>query len=107
MSQEIELLMEIRDLLQIMAEPALAKRDEKFRVAIRSVAGKSQKKIDAIVLMDGSRTQAAITKETGIDPGQLSRLIKELEKAALINMDEKHPKLRVKLPLNFFDQTGE
>lgn len=106
-SKEIDLLAEIRDLLQAMAEPALAKRDEKFREAIRAVVGKSQKSASAIVLMDGSRAQAAISKEAGIDPGQLNRLIKSLEKNALIGADEKHPKLRVKLPLNFFDEHGK
>ena len=107
MSREIELLTEIRDLLQVMAEPALTKRDEKFREAVRTVAGKSQKSSGAIMLMDGSRTQAAISKEAGIDPGQLNRLIKALENNSLIAADEKHPKLRVKLPPNFFDQKGE
>ncbi len=107
MSKEIELLSEIRDLLQVMAEPALAKRDEKFREAIRTVVGKSQKSVSAIMLMDGSRSQAAISKEAGIDPGQLNRLIKLLEKNALIGADEKKPKLRVKLPLNFFNKHGE
>ena len=95
---------EIRDLLQVMAEPALAKRDEKFRGAIRIVVGRSQKSASAVMLMDGSRAQAAISKEAGIDAGQLNRLIKSLEKNALIGADEKRPKLRVKLPLNFFDE---
>jgi DNA-binding MarR family transcriptional regulator len=103
-SKEIELLAEIRDLLQVMAEPALAKRDEKCRDAIRVVVGKSRKSASAIRLMDGSRAQAAISKEAGIDPGQLNRLIKSLEKNALIDADEKYPKLRVKLPLNFFGE---
>jgi hypothetical protein len=107
MSKEIELLVEIRDLLQVMAEPALAKRDDKFRAAIRAVVGRSQKNASAIMLMDGSRAQAAISKEAGVDAGQLSRLIKLLEKNALIGADEKHPKLRVKLPLNFFDENGK
>ena len=107
MSKEIELLAEIRDLLQVMAEPTLAKRDEKFREAIRSLVGNSQKSRNAIMLMDGSRTQAAISKEAGIDPGQLNRLIKSLEKNAVINAGEKHPKLRIKLPLNFFDENGK
>ena len=86
-----------------MAEPAIAKRDEKFREAVRTVAGKGQKNGVAIMLMDGSRTQAAISKEAGIDPGQLNRLIKSLENNSLLIADGKHPKLRVKLPLNFFD----
>lgn len=107
MSKDIELLAEIRDLLQVIAEPALAKRDEKFREAIRGIVGKSRKSASAIGLMDGSRTQAAISKDAGIDPGQLNRLIKSLEKNALIDADEKHPKLRVKLPSNFFDEHGK
>jgi hypothetical protein len=106
-SKEIELLVEIRDLLQVMAEPALAKRDEKFRQAVRVVVGKSRKSASAIKLMDGSRAQAAISKEAGIDPGQLNRLIKSLEKSALIGADEKHPKLRVKLPFPFFEEYGK
>ncbi len=44
MAHEIELLTEIRDLLQVMAETGLAKRDEKFRAGVRLVAGNSQKK---------------------------------------------------------------
>jgi len=35
MSREIELLTEIRDLLLLLAEPALAQRDQKFRDALR------------------------------------------------------------------------
>ena len=107
MSQEIELLTEIRDLLQVMAEPTLAKRDEKFREAIRTVAGKSQKSGSAIMLMDGSRSQSGIVKEVGMDQGNLSRLVKALTAQSLITADEKHPKLRVKLPPNFFDQKGK
>jgi hypothetical protein len=106
-SKEIELLAEIRDLLRVMAEPALAKRDEKFRDAVRAVVGKSQKSASAIALMDGTRSQAAIAKQAGIDPGQLNRLIKALTNNALIGADEKLPKLRVKLPLNFFDGSKE
>jgi hypothetical protein len=59
------------------------------------------------MLMDGSRAQAAISKAPGIDPGQLNRLIKSLEKNTLINADEKHPRLRVKVPLNFFEENGK
>src|SRR5712672_2377269 len=107
MSQEIQLLTEIRDLLQVIAEPALANRDEKFREAIRILAGNSQKNRDAIMGMDGSRSQATIAKDLGIDKGQLSRLVKAMSQQLLITADEKHPKLRVKLPPNFFDQKGK
>ncbi|MDP4199051.1 MAG: hypothetical protein Q8922_14955 [Bacteroidota bacterium] len=106
MSREIELLTEIRDLLEAMAEPAIAKRDEKFRDGILAVAGKSQKSCNAILLMDGSRTQANIVKEAEIDQGQLSRLVKNLKTNSLIGSDEKYPKLRTKLPPNFFDLKG-
>ena len=104
MSREIELLTEIRDLLQVVAEPALAKRDERFRDAVRTIVGKSQKHASALMLMDGSRTQSAIVKEVGMDAGNLSRLVKSLNKESLIDADDKHPKLRIKLPQNFFDQ---
>jgi len=58
----------------------------------------------AVMLMDGSRTQSAIVKEVGMDPGNLSRLVKSLGKESLIAADDKHPKLHIKLPQNFFDQ---
>lgn len=103
MSREIELLTEIRDLLQVVAEPALAKRDERYRNDIRLIAGKSQKGGKAILLMDGSRSQATIAKEVKFDKGNLSRLIKALAKKSLIAADEKHPKLVVKIPSNFFE----
>src|SRR2546429_323598 len=103
MSREIELLTEIRDLLQVMAEPALAKRDEAYREAIRTIAGKSAQRSNAIMLMDGSRSQTAIAKEAGLDQGNLSRLVKALSARSLIAADEKHPKLRTMLPPNFFD----
>jgi hypothetical protein len=104
MSSEIELLTEIRDLLQVMAEPMLAQRDEKWRVAIRTVAGKGKKTGAAVMLMDGSRAQSEIAKAANIDSGQLNRLVKALESAgALTITSEKRPKLLVKLPANFFE----
>jgi hypothetical protein len=103
MSQEIELLTEIRDLLQVMAEPALAKRDAKFRSSLRTLVGGSGKKANAVHLMDGSRSQSEIGKEAGIDSGDLSRLVTGLATAQLIAADKKHPRLLVKVPLTFFD----
>jgi hypothetical protein len=102
MSREIELLTEIRDLLQVIAEPMLAKRDARLRSTLRSVAG-SGKKAKAALLMDGSRSQTAIVKESGIDQGNLSRLVKTLAAAHLISADEKHPRLLVKVLPTFFD----
>jgi DNA-binding MarR family transcriptional regulator len=102
MSRDIELLTEIRDLLQVMAEPALAKRDAKLRSSLRSVVGRGKKAKAAALLMDGSRSQSAIVKESGIDQGNLSRLIKALAAAQLISPDEKHPRLLVKVTHTFF-----
>ena len=107
MADQTELLREIRDLLQVMAEPALAKRDEKFRESLRAIIGKSKPKAKAIQLMNGSRTQGAIGKEAELDAGNLSRFIKALREAGLIGMDEKqNPKLVIAIPPNFFEKAG-
>jgi len=107
MSQDTELLTEIRDLLQVMAEPLLEKRHKKFRNGIREVVGKKQAGRAAVLLMDGTRTQAAISKASGMDAGALNRLVKELQKESLCAMEGKHPKLAMKLPGDFWEQNGE
>jgi hypothetical protein len=104
MSRDVELLTEIRDLLQVIAEPALAKRDAKLRTSLRTVVGSGVQKAKAVLLMDGTRSQAAIVKDTGIDQGHLSRLVKALAAAQLIAQDVKHPALMVKVPPTFFDK---
>lgn len=101
--EQIQLLREMRDLLRVMAEPALAKRDEKLRASLIDVVGRSGAKAKAVLLMDGSRNQAAICKESGIDQGNLSRLSKALRSNELIEADEKHPKLVITVPPNFFE----
>lgn len=103
MSQEIELLTEIRDLLQVMAEPALSKRDATLRSSLRAAIGRSGKKAKAALLMDGTRLQSVIVKDSGIDQGELSRLVKAFAAAKLISADQKHPKLLVRVPQTFFD----
>jgi hypothetical protein len=107
MSKEIELLTEIRDLVQVMAEPALAKQHEKLRDALRAVVGKNKKKASAVFLMDGSKSRAAIAKETGMDQSDLSKLVKALKGESLIATDEGHPKLRIKVLPSFFDHGGK
>jgi len=107
MSQDTELLMEIRDLLHVMAEPALAIRDKKLRDTLREIVGKGKKNVAATRLMDGSKSQAAIVKEVGIDQGQLSKLVKALSKSSLITVDEKNPKLKISVPVNFFENGEE
>lgn len=104
MSQELQLLTEIRDLLQVIAEPALAKRDAKLRLALRTVVGSSAKKAKAALLMDGTRSQSMIAKESGMNSGNVSRLMKALAAAQLVSGDEKSPALVVKIPSTFFDE---
>jgi hypothetical protein len=104
MSREVELLTEIRDLLLVLAEPALAKRDYKFRDALRKIVGKSEKSRTAVLLMNGTLSQAAIVKQVPIDQGQLSRLVKALAKETLIAPDEKHPKLVVAISAAVFEE---
>jgi hypothetical protein len=106
-SKDIELLTEIRDLLQVMAEPLLEKRHKKFRDGIRAAVGKKQTARVAVLMMDGTRTQAAISKESGMDAGALNRLVKDLQAKSLCTMEGKHPKLAGKLPGDFWDQNGE
>ncbi|SRR6266404_1986259 len=106
MSREIELMTEIRDLLLLLAEPALAQRDQNFREALRKIV-KGPKTIAAVFLMNGAKSQAAIAKEAQIDPGQLSRLVKALAKESLIASDEKLPKLVIAIPGNFFEGKGK
>lgn len=107
MTEDTELLREIRDLLLVMAEPALAKRDERLREALLEIVGNSKAKAKAVLLMDGSRAQATIKKESGIDAGALSRCVKELRAAELVAKgDDKHPKLVITIPPNFFEGKG-
>lgn len=104
MTREQELLTEIRDLLQIIAEPQLAKRDAKLRSELRAAVGRSAKKAKAVMLMNGSRTQKAIAKESGMDAGNLSRLVKDLAAEGLLLSDQGHPRLTLAVPTSFFDE---
>lgn len=106
MSRDIELLTEIRDLLLVVAEPALARRDKKRRDSLRRIAGRSGKNAAAIMAMDGTKSQAEIVKETSVDKGNLSRLVKSLVVEALIAGDEKRPKLVIAVPRDFFEGEG-
>jgi hypothetical protein len=103
MSRELELLAEIRDLLQVIAEPALARRDAALRSNLRSIVGNSTAGAKAVMLMDGVRTQAALVKESGINHGNLSRLVKKLATGKLLAADPKRPQLLFKIPSTFFD----
>jgi hypothetical protein len=95
-------ILEMRDLLRLLAEPAIAERDQKRREEIRRIVGASDPKAKAIRLMDGNRTQLAIHKETGIQQSHLSTLVKQLGQGGLLLGDVKQPKLAIHLPDNFF-----
>jgi hypothetical protein len=103
-NEQVELLREVRDLLRVIAEPALAKRDERLRISLTTAVGKSKQKAKAVLLMDGSRNQVAIREATGMDPGNFSRLTKELRSKELIGADDK-PKLVISIPPNFFENS--
>lgn len=96
-------IQEIRDLVRLMAEPAIAQRDEKLRAELKRVVGNSAPKAKAVFLMDGSRNQAAIQKETGINQGGLSTFVKQLNASKLLSGDGKQPKLSISIPTNFFE----
>lgn len=101
MNEQTDLLREMRDLLLVMAEPALAKRDEKLRVELKELVGKSNSKAKAVSLMDGTRNQAAIGKDSKLDAGALSRLVKALREVALLGKED-NPKIVITIPKDFF-----
>jgi hypothetical protein len=108
MDENTEILREIRDLLRLIAEPAIAQRDKKPREALRSIAGSATgKKAKAILLMDGSRNQTGIVDECGINQGDLSVLVKKLKAEELLKGDSKQPELAISIPPNFFEQREE
>jgi hypothetical protein len=107
-NEQTELLREMRDLLRVIAEPTLAKRDEARRASLLKIVGTGRTKAKAVFLMDGTRSQTMICEESGIDNGNLSRLVKDLRAKGLITSLEKQPKLVIAIPPNFFeDQENE
>ena len=100
MDLQTELLQKILDVVTLIAEPQIAQRDERLRNALSEIVGKGKLKAKAVCLMDGTKLQAAICKESGIDAGALSRLSKALREAGLLGDDEKL-KLTISLPTGF------
>jgi hypothetical protein len=107
MSEDTQKLLEevsqIRRLLELLAEPAIAQRDSKLRDELRRIVGSSAPKQKAALLMDGSRTQAQLVQETGVHKGSLSTMVGQLEGAALLAGDKKFPRLTISIPSTFFD----
>jgi hypothetical protein len=103
-SQMLSVLVEMRDLLRLIAEPAIAERDKKIREVLRGIGGSAtSKKAKAILLLDGTRTQADIAKASGINKGDLSGLVKKLRAEDLLIGDPKQPQLAISIPSNFFE----
>ena len=94
---------EIRDLLQLIAEPAIAVRDKKSRDEVRKIVGNSKPKAKAVLLMNGCLTQADIHRESGMQASNLSTLVKQLAERKLLSGDGKKPKLTITIPVNFFE----
>jgi hypothetical protein len=94
---------QIRKLLELLAEPAIAQRDAKLRDELRDIVGSSAKKQQSVLLMDGSRTQRQIVAETSVNQGDLSTMVGRLDNAGLLCDGKKQPKLTISIPLNFFD----
>jgi hypothetical protein len=107
MNDEMDVLVaeirEIRKLLELLAEPAIAARDAKFRDALRKIVGGSLKKQRAVFLMDGNQTQKEIVASTSVHQGELSTMVGRLHEADLLTGDKKFPKLAIGIPPNFFD----
>lgn len=94
---------QIRKLLELLAEPAIAQRDARFRDELRRIVGSSVPKQKAVLLMDGSRTQTQLARETGAHKGNLSTMVGQLEGAGLLESDKKFPRLVISIPTTFFD----
>lgn len=104
--QLVSAVQEIRDLVRLMAQPAIAERDRNLRAELKQLVGKSVAKSKSVFLMDGSRTQADVQRETKINKGHLSTLVKKLGTSKLLSGDGKKPKLAISIPANFFESAG-
>jgi hypothetical protein len=94
---------EIRELVRLLAEPAIAERDRKLRDDLRRIVGSSTQKSKSTLLMNGLRTQKDIRAVTGITSGNLSTFVKQLKDAGLVLGDGKQPTLTISIPGNFFE----
>lgn len=98
---------EMRKLLELLAEPAIAQRDAKLRNELRKIVGSGAKKQKAVFLMDSTRTQKQIIEQTGVNQGDLSTMVGKLATAGLLADGKKQPKLAIAVPSNFFDINAE
>lgn len=105
--QLLAAIIEIRDLIRLLAEPAIAERDKKLREDLKRIVGSSAKNVAAVQQMNGSRNQQAIVETTKIDKGQLSRLVRQLADSKLLVGDVRTPQVTLSLPDNFFSKESQ
>lgn len=105
-SELLSAVQEIRDLVRLLAEPAIAARHQKLRAELKRIVGRSANNGKSVLLMDGSRTQADIQRETKINQGNLSTLVKQLKESKLLAGEGKNPKLAISVPASFFENGG-
>jgi hypothetical protein len=103
----LEAVRDIRKLLEILAEPAIAQRDAKLRKELRQIVGASKPGQMSVFLMNGKRTQKEIHSETFMNKGNLSTLVSKLSEAKLLIGDPKLPNLAISIPTNFFESDAE
>jgi hypothetical protein len=106
-SELLKAILEIRDLVRLLAEPAIAARDQKLRSELKRIVGSSPAKQKSVFLMDGNRTQSDIHGETNVNQGHLSTLVKQLDENKLLSGDVKKPKLAISIPPQFFELGGK
>lgn len=105
-----ELLDEVRQmrkLLELIAEPAVAQRDAGLRQELRRIVGRSKPKQQSVLLMNGKHRQSDIRSKTGINQGHLSTLVSRLSAAKLLIEGATLPNLAISIPENFFDNHAE
>jgi hypothetical protein len=105
-SELLNAILEIRDLVRLLAEPAIAERDQKLRINLKRIVGNSPAKQKSVFLMDGNHTQSDIQDKTNVNQGHLSTLVKQLKENKLLSGDGKKPKLAISIPSSFFE-SGE
>lgn len=89
----LTMLRDIREFLYVLAEPRLAERQRESVDTVKQIIGRSEKRLMAAQLMDGSMTRSEILKRTALDAGDFSRMMKALVEARAATEDESKPKL--------------
>jgi hypothetical protein len=106
-SELLETVRKIHGLLELLAEDKIAERDAKYRSALLAIVGSSKGGQKAVLLMDGTRTQAEIQRAAPMDHSNLSKLVGKLHGANLVTSDVKGPKLAISIPANFFETNAK